>query len=284
MTSSDLDWKISPEKLSDAELERHLKSTLAASLRRGARVGLPDFARYVFGLRPAEHHLLWLDALEGVERGEISKLLLIAPPGHAKSTYTSIVFPTWYIGRNYRESVLAVTTTGDLARLYGDTVRTVIEDGESFSAVFPGVVPDRRRGWGQDGFFVKGPLKRRKEQKDAAMVYTGAGGSIIGRRADGVIIDDAVDEPIARSETLLTARKLWINRTIYSRLQGSDKGWRVVAGTLWTEDDVVDSTMRAGESVVVHMAARSPGSVVSADVWIPRGVGWRPKSHYDALD
>jgi hypothetical protein len=256
---------------------------MQADLRRGSRTRLPDFARYVFGLRPAEHHLIWMDALEGVERGEIDKLVIIAPPGHAKSTYCSIVYPTWYIGRHYNESLIGVTTTDGLGRLYGDTVRTMIEEQDAFRAVFPGIEPWKTLGWTQDGFFVRGPEKRRKEHKDPTMVYTGAGGPIIGRRADGVIVDDIVDEATARSETLLGQRKTWIGRTVLSRLNGSAKGWRVFAGTLWTEDDVVDSAMRTGEYVVVHMAARSPGSVVHADVWIPNGVQWRPQRQYDVI-
>lgn len=287
MTHSDLDWQISPQKLSDAELARHLEAAIRTDQRRAARSDRPgsfaDFCAAVYRLRVDPHHALWCDALEAVSRGEIDKLLFIAPPGHAKSTYTSIAFPTWYSARHYRESIIAVTTTDTLAKLYGDTVKSVIEQSPDFTRTFPDVGPDRRRGWSQDGLFLKGPLKRRPEQKDASLVFVGAGGSVIGRRADGAIIDDVVDEAVARSEILLGQRKTWLGRTIYSRLQGSAKGWRIIAGTLWTEDDVVDSAMRTGEYVTIHMAARSPGSVVQADVWIPNGVSWRPRSHYDEI-
>lgn len=286
-THSAPDWQISPEKLSDAELARHLEAAIRTDQRKRASRADPgsfaDFCAYVFRLRIDEHHALWCDALEAVARGEISKLLFIAPPGHAKSTYTSIAFPTWYAGREYRDSVICVTTTDPLSKLYGDTVKTIIEDNPDFERVFPGVEPDRRRGWSQDGLFVRGRLKRRPEQKDATLTFVGAGGGVIGRRADGVVIDDAVDEATARSEILLGARKTWIARTIFSRLQGSAKGWRVIAGTLWTEDDVVDSAMRTGEYVTIHMTARSPGSLVAADVWIPNGVSWRPRSHYEEI-
>jgi hypothetical protein len=287
MTQSPLDWRISPGKLSDAELARHLEATISADRRRRASRTEPgsfaDFCAYVYRLRVDEHHALWCDALEGVARGEISKLLLIAPPGHAKSTYTSIAFPTWQAGVNYRDSLICVTTTDPLSKLYGDTVKSVIEDSPGFERVFPDVKPDKKRGWSQDGLFLRGPLKRRPEQKDATITFVGAGGGVIGRRADGVVIDDVVDEATARSEILLGQRKTWIARTIFSRLQGSPKGWRVIAGTLWTEDDVVDTAMRTGEYVTVHMTARSPGSLVSADVWIPNGVQWRPRSNYEEV-
>lgn len=255
-------------KFDDAEL----LATLAALT---AGVSLTEFSRFVFEVEPPVHAAkVWIPALEAIERGEITKLCVIAPPGHAKSTYHSIIFPTWYIGRHYNATLIGITTADPLGKLYGDTIRDVLETSDQFRAVFPGVVPDTKRGWAKDGFFVKGPTPRPRRQKDATMGFFGAGGAVIGRRADGVIIDDAVDEDTARSELLLEQRKTWINRTAFSRLKPG--GWRIVCGTMWAEDDVVDSAMRSGEYVVVHMAARSPGAEVEADLWIPNGVAWRP--------
>lgn len=246
--------------------------------RRAAPTSYIEACRYVFGVEPAPHQELWCDALGAVERGEISKLCIVAPPGHAKSTYTSIAFPTWYLGKHYNASIIGVTTTDSLGKLYGDTVRSVIESGGPFRKVFPRVEPWYARGWSTDGFFVRGPKDRKREQKDPSLVYTGAGGPVIGRRADGVIIDDAVDEKTARSELLLEARKLWVERTVMTRLKPG--GWRIIAGTLWAEGDVVDTAMQSGEFVVIHMAARSTSTHVDADVFIPNGVAWRPDRPY----
>lgn len=280
-TSYENDYRASPRKLSNVELLRQLQATQAATLRRGARTSLTDFSRYVYRVEPAEHHRLVLDALEAIERRQITKLVIIAPPGHAKSTYVSVVFPTWYLGRRYNETVIGVTTTDRLGRLYGDTVRSAIEEGERFSGVFPDVVPWRERGWAQDGFFVRGAKRRNRDQKDASMIFTGAGGPVIGRRADGILIDDAIDEATARSEILLETRKTWIARTVFSRLKPG--GWRVIAGTLWTEGDVVDSAMQTGEYVTIHLRAISESKSVAADLWIPNGVKWRPSMNFSKV-
>jgi len=244
--------------------------------RKLAPESLADFGRYVFKIEPPLHALVWIELLEALERRAFDKLCVVAPPGHAKSTYHSIIFPSWYLGRHPNETLIGVTTTGPLGELYGETIRSVIEDPNGgFGRVFPNVKPWKERGWTKsEGFFLKGPVARSPEQKDSSLIFTGAGGPVIGRRAHGVIVDDAVDEATARSETLLEARKLWIRRSVFSRLK--PKGWRIICGTLWTEDDVVDSAMRTGEYVTVHMEARSPGSLVVANVWIPNGIAWRP--------
>ena len=49
--------------------------------------------------RFGKHQLLWLDCLQRVEDGEIKRLMGLMPPGSAKSTYTSIVFPVHVMGR-----------------------------------------------------------------------------------------------------------------------------------------------------------------------------------------
>lgn len=274
MTTSETSYVRSARNYSDAELIERARVIRDAISLRESPASLSAFSRYVYGIDPNPPAVLWVQALEGVARGEIRRLCIIAPPGHAKSTYHSIVFPTWYLGRNPNHTLIGVTTTDGLGRLYGDTVRTTIETSEKFEAVFPGVRPWKERGWAQDGFFIRGPEERDPEAKDASMVYTGAGGPVIGRRAHGVIVDDAVDEKTARSETLLEARKLWVKRSVFSRLR--PRGWRIVCGTLWAEGDVVDEAMQSGEYVVIHVKAVSAGNEVDADVWIPNGVKWRP--------
>lgn len=175
-----------------------------------------------------------------------------------------------------------MSTTDPLATLYHDAVRTVIEQNVEWRAVFPDVEPDLKRGWSKDGSFLKGPKLRLSFSKDPQLTFVGAGGGIIGRRADGLIIDDAVDEPTARSETMLEARKTWIKRSAFSRLKPT--GWRVVIGTRWADGDVVDEASQDPSYVVVSMAALGSSTVVEADVTIPNDVSWRPEQRYREVD
>jgi hypothetical protein len=64
------------------------------------------------GFEPARHHLLLIEALEKVARGELPRLALekvargeiprlavFMPPGSAKSTYASVLFPPWLMAQ-----------------------------------------------------------------------------------------------------------------------------------------------------------------------------------------
>ena len=62
-------------------------------LRKRVRRNLHDWARVALapqGLRLARHHRVILSELEGVARGRCDRLMLLLPPGSAKSTYTRL--------------------------------------------------------------------------------------------------------------------------------------------------------------------------------------------------
>ena len=77
-------------------------------------------ARYV----PAEHHRLLISKLEALERGYVEedgeripfkRLMVFMPPGSAKSTYGSVMFPAWYLGKHPRHCVIQGSCNADLA-------------------------------------------------------------------------------------------------------------------------------------------------------------------------
>ena len=83
-----------------------LRTDATESLTRFIEVASPD-------TKPAAHHLLLLNRLEAVERGEITRLMIFMPPGSAKSTYASILFPPWFLGRNPARSAIGASHSGE---------------------------------------------------------------------------------------------------------------------------------------------------------------------------
>ena len=60
--------------------------------------------------KPAKHHALLCAFLQQVGRGEIDRLMIFMPPGSAKSTYTSVRFASWYLGRHPQDSIIQACT------------------------------------------------------------------------------------------------------------------------------------------------------------------------------
>jgi hypothetical protein len=70
---------------------------------RSLRRSLIHWVQYL-GLKPAKHHRMLLEALQSVAEGQIDRLAIFMPPGSAKSTYASILFPPWYLGHHLAHS------------------------------------------------------------------------------------------------------------------------------------------------------------------------------------
>jgi predicted phage terminase large subunit-like protein len=80
------------------------------------------------GFIPAKHHRLLIEKLEAVARGDIPRLAIFMPPGSAKSTYTSILFPPWMMAQDHKAMILAASHTSELAERWGRRVRNFIAD------------------------------------------------------------------------------------------------------------------------------------------------------------
>jgi hypothetical protein len=93
--------------------------------RRRIRRSLVEWSRHC-GYEPASHHRLLLDRLERVARGEVKRLAVFMPPGSAKSTYGSILFPPHLMASAPGKSILAASHTTELAEKWGRKVRNLI--------------------------------------------------------------------------------------------------------------------------------------------------------------
>jgi hypothetical protein len=81
--------------------------------------------------RPVLHHRLLIHNLERVASGEIDRLAVFMPPGSAKSAYSSILFPPWFLAQQPKASVLAASHTSELAEKWGRDISTVKPHGDT---------------------------------------------------------------------------------------------------------------------------------------------------------
>jgi hypothetical protein len=86
---------------------------------RSTRNPVDDAERVVPAAGFSAHHLLWLRLLQQVESGGLKRLMGLMPPGSAKSTYTSVVFPAHIMGRFRDTQVLVASYAGGQPRRWG---------------------------------------------------------------------------------------------------------------------------------------------------------------------
>lgn len=196
--------------------------------RRKARESFPHYCAYRLppDMHLAEHHVLLASELDKIEKGENDRLIVMMPPGSAKSTYGSIYFPEYFAGRNPQLSIIGASHTAELAERFGRRVRNGIEE-PAFSALFPtvAVAADSsaagRWGTNQGGEYSA----------------VGVGGSITGRRGDLIIVDDPVrSREDADSDRVRDKTWDWWVNDLLTRLKPG--GRIVVIMTRWHEDDL----------------------------------------------
>ena len=194
--------------------------------RKEAQTSIRRFIDYLdLGFRPAAHHQLLLDKLEAVERGDILKLMVCMPPGSAKSTYSSVVFPSWFIGRNPKLSVIAASHTQELAERFGRRVRNLVSMKEFCNVFGIGVSADSASAGRWD------------TSAGGEYFAAGVGGSITGRRADLSVIDDPVkSREDADSERSREKAWDWYTNDLLTRLKPGAR--QIVVMTRWHEDDL----------------------------------------------
>ena len=88
---------------------------------------------------PAPHHVWMCERLMEIENGDILRMLLSMPPGHAKSTYASRMFPAWYMGKNPKHRYIQAGHTQNFCENeFGKKTKAIV-DSDKFRLVFPEV-------------------------------------------------------------------------------------------------------------------------------------------------
>lgn len=177
-----------------------------------------------------------IEKLEAVGRGEIDRLLICMPPGAAKSTYTSFLFPAWFLANHPEAPIIAASHTAELSERWGRRVRNLIaEQAETLNL--------RLRADSQ-------AAGRWQLETGGEYLAAGVGQAILGFRADLIVIDDPTrSREDAMSETIRKATWEWYRSDLRTRLR---PGGRVVLiTTRWHEADLagmlLDEMDRGGE-------------------------------------
>ncbi len=195
--------------------------------RHEARRSLLAYTEYTHPKwETSKHHVQICEHLEAVERGEIKRLMIFAPPRHGKSELASRRFPAWYMGRNPSRQIICASHTADLANDFGAEVRDIVQDPWArniFSKLQ--LNPDAKAA------------KRWRTTEGGIYVAAGVDGTITGRGAHVAVIDDPIKgRNDAESPRMRELAWRWYLGDLYQRLMPD--GAIVLMTTRWHEDDL----------------------------------------------
>jgi predicted phage terminase large subunit-like protein len=199
-----------------------------------------DFAKFVKEMWPGfidgRHHKVMAKKFQDIAEGKIKRLIINMPPRHTKSEFASFLLPAWFLGKYPGKKIIQTSNTAELAVGFGRKVRNLV-DSEQYAKIFPNV-------------------NLRSDSKAAGRWATnaggeyfaiGVGGTVTGKGADLLIIDD----PHSEQEAALAATSPEIFDKVYEwytsgprqRLQPG--GSIVVVMTRWAKRDLTGKILQS---------------------------------------
>jgi len=225
-----------------------------------------SFLYYVKKMWPGfihgRHHAVMAKMFERVASGELKRLIINLGPRHTKSEFASNMFPSWFLGKFPHKKVIQSSNTADLAVGFGRKVRNLV-DSEQYQVVFPGI------GLQADSKAAG----RWSTNKGGDYFAIGVGGTVTGKGADLLIIDDPHSEQEARAASndpaVFDSVYEWYTSGPRQRLQPG--GAIVVVMTRWSDRDLTGRILRSSSGEdweVIELPAIMPsGQPLWPEFW-----------------
>jgi len=206
-------------------------------IRKTAEKSFMAFVKQMWpGFILGRHHALMAKKFEEIANGKLRRLIINMPPRHTKSEFASYLLPAWYLGQFPNRKIIQCSNTAELAVGFGRKVRNLV-DGETYAKIFPNVA-------------------LRTDSKAAGRWATnangdyfaiGVGGTVTGKGADLLIIDD----PHSEQEAALAASDPsvydkvheWFTSGPRQRLQPG--GSIVIVMTRWGKRDLTGRVLQS---------------------------------------
>jgi predicted phage terminase large subunit-like protein len=269
LTLKDIEAAISTGKLSEADLRVLEASLVKLEKLKDRELCQEKFIKFVERVWPTfisgAHHKRMAEAFERVANGTCKRLIINMPPRHTKSEFASYLLPAWFLGKFPHKKVIQASNTGELAVGFGRKVRNLV-DSEVYNGIFPNLALQ------QDSKAAG----RWNTSKGGDYFAIGVGGTVTGKGADVLIIDD----PHSEQEAAMAASNPDIYDKVYEwytsgprqRLQPG--GAIVIVMTRWAQRDLTGQVLksaaqRSGEEweVIEFPAILPSGNPVWPQFW-----------------
>jgi hypothetical protein len=173
--------------------------------------------------------------MEAVERKLSPRLMVFLPPRTGKTQLVSRCFPAFLLGHHPQWEIIAATYGQELADDIGRYVRSILND-----PIYHSLFPDTKVQTGSNA------ADRLDTTSRGGYRAVGRGGSLTGRGANVLLIDDPIkDDSEAGSSTIQDQLRSWYNTSARSRL--APGGGVIIVQTLWSLNDLPLGLLEAAE-------------------------------------
>lgn len=219
------------------EILRTAMELIESENREKAQREFLTFAKSMWpGFIDGRHHKVMAKKFQEIAEGKIKRLIINLPPRHTKSEFASFMLPAWFLGKYPSKKIIQCSNTAELAVGFGRKVRNLV-GSEQYSKIFPGVTlrsDSKAAGrWSTSG--------------NGEYFAIGVGGTVTGKGADLLIIDDPHSEQeaaLASSDPSVFDKVYeWYTSGPRQRLQPG--GAIILVMTRWSKRDLVGKIIKS---------------------------------------
>ena len=176
----------------------------------------------------ADHHRLITLTIERLLRNELPtrNLILLMPPGAAKSTYTSVLLPAWFCNpeQHPSELMLGCSYSYTLIEGFGEQARNIVQQESKVLGITISKTSAAAGDW--------------RTTRNGGYFCAGVNAGIAGHRASLGLIDDYLGSEIDADSKIIRDRNwAWYKRDFVPRLWPT--AWRIIIANRRHEDDLV---------------------------------------------
>lgn len=185
--------------------------------------------------KPNWHHEAIVYQLERCLSGKCKRLLITLPPRSLKSHFVSICLPAFLMGHNPSAKIIAASYAQSLAEDFSGKTRTLMQ-ADWYREVFPDthLSPTKH----SVGEFATTNMGFR--------LATSVNGTLTGRGADFIIVDDPHKAEDAISDAYRESAVRWFDNTLLSRLNSMKDGCIIVVQQRIHEHDLAGHLLEKG--------------------------------------
>jgi predicted phage terminase large subunit-like protein len=180
--------------------------------------------------------------LQRVRRGEITRLIINAPPRHLKSLTVSVAFSAYLLGLEPRRRIFAISYSSELSSKHASDFRSIVE-----SSWYRRAFPEMKIARSLEEEVLTTARGFRKS--------TSINGTLTGLGGDIFIIDDPQKPVDAQSDTQRNRLNQWVSNTLMSRLDSKRTGVIIVVAQRVHLNDLSGYLMESGGWEVLSLPA-----------------------------
>lgn len=188
--------------------------------------------------------------LEACYRGEIKRLIINIPPRSLKSYSVAQAFPAWVMGKDPTQKFIMASYAYSLAEQNVRKCRTIMRDDwykDTFKKTIISADQDQKQHF---------------ETTQGGMYYgAGIGGTLTGKGADYVLLDDPLNPKEAMSDTIRATTISEIRSTLFTRFNDKRTGRFILIMQRLHEGDPTGDLLKDGGYVHVKLPAIAHKSV-----------------------